>query len=316
MISSWSAPALYKLLTYRRAHASVGEKQYIMDQLIPLNPRIICNDKDEPMAFFVYVGKSDLMFTSHTDSVHLSNDKIWQEVILEGNFYKKQDNQPLGADDAAGNWLMFHMIEARVPGIYAFFRGEERGGIGSSYCASKRKDLFENVKAAIAFDRRGTNSIITHQGMGRGCSDEFAKSLATVLNMNHQLDDTGIYTDTAEFFDIVPNCTNISVGYENEHSKKETLNKSYIEHLRDRLLAADWSKLDHTPPVPELRLPRGYNGTGYSLFGPSEPLPNKEDFDVGPLEIADFLYDYSDRLPTDLRNRGLKLAQAIYKRFE
>lgn len=312
-------PALYKLLSYRRAHSSVGEKQYIRDFLMPLQPRIIATAAEEVMAFFVYVGESNIMFTSHTDTVHMSSEKVFQDVVLDGNLYCKQDNQPLGADDAAGNWLMFNMIHAQVPGIYAFFRGEERGGIGSSYCAEHRRDLFEGVKCAIALDRRGTSSIITHQGAGRGCSDEFGKSLARILKMGHVLDDTGIYTDTAEFFHLVPNCTNISVGYQNEHTKKETLNKQYIEALRDSLISADWSQLDFTAPKPDPIVPglTKYADTDYRLFEANQrSLFEKPDLDVGPLEIADFLYDYSDRLPQDLRDRSLKLAQKIYKRFE
>ena len=178
-------PALYKLLTYRRSHNSAGEKQYIKDFLMPLQPRIITSAMEEIMAFFIYVGESNIMFTSHTDTVHMSSQQIHQDVVLNGNLYCKQDNQPLGADDAAGNWLMFNMIAAQVPGVYAFFRGEERGGIGSSYCAEHRRDLFEGIQCAIALDRRGTTSVITHQGAGRGCSDEFGRSLAAVLNMGH-----------------------------------------------------------------------------------------------------------------------------------
>lgn len=286
---------------------------------MPLQPRIITSATEEVMAFFIYVGESDIMFTSHTDTVHMSSDKVLQDVVLDGNLYCKQDNQPLGADDAAGNWLMFNMIRAEIPGIYAFFRGEERGGIGSSYCAEHRRDLFENVQCAIALDRRDTNSIITHQGAGRGCSDEFGKSLAAILKMGHVLDDTGIYTDTAEFFHLVPNCTNISVGYQNEHTKKETLNKLYIEALRDSLISADWKQLDFTPPKPDPMVPglTKYADTDYRLFEANQrSLFEKPDLDVGPLEIADFLYDYSDRLPQDLRDRSLKLAQKIYKRFE
>jgi hypothetical protein len=312
-------PALYKLLSFRRSHNSAGEKQYIQDFIMPLQPRIITSVTEEMMAFFVYVGKSDVMFTSHTDTVHMSSQNIYQDVVLDGNLYCKQDNQPLGADDAAGNWLMFNMINAKVPGIYAFFRGEERGGIGSSYCAEHRRDLFDGVKCAIALDRRGTTSIITHQGAGRGCSDEFGRSLAAILKMGHVLDDTGIYTDTAEFFHLVPNCTNISVGYQNEHTKKETLNKMYIEALRDSLIAADWTQLDFTPPKPDPVVPAltKYADTDYRLFEANQrSLFEKPDLDVGPLQIADFLYDYSDRLPQDLRDRALKLAQKIYKRFE
>jgi hypothetical protein len=132
--------------------------------------------------------------------------------------------------------------------------------------------------------------------------------------MGHKLDDTGIYTDTAEFFSLIPNCTNISVGYENEHTKKETLNKPYIEALRDSLVSADWSKLDLTPPKPEPSPLAAFN-SGRSLFTTQAELdiPN---LDVDPLQIADFLFDYADRLPADLRDKALKLSQRIYKRFE
>ena len=263
------------------------------------------------------------MFTSHVDTVHMNSHEIFQEVHADEGVFFKKDYQPLGADDAAGNWLMFHMINARIPGVYAFFRGEERGGIGSTFCADHRKDLFKDIKCAIAFDRRGTSSIITHQGAGRGCSDEFAQSLSDILEMGHVLDPTGIYTDTAEFFDLVPNCTNISVGYLNEHSKKETLNKGYINKLKDHLIAADWSKLDHTKPVPEPKTGRLFGTSnydalsGYSGYDMSDRMPIQDsNIDITPLEIGDFLMDYSDRLPRDLRDKALKLAKQIYKRFE
>jgi hypothetical protein len=309
-------PALYKLLSYRRSHNSIGEKQYVLEQIQPLKPRIIATPDNEVMAFFVYVGKSDIMFTSHVDTVHMNVAHVHQDVVLNGNLYCKEDNQPLGADDAAGNWLMFHMIAKRIPGVYAFFRGEERGGIGSSFCAKYRKDLFEGIKCAIAFDRRGTQSIITHQGRGRGCSDEFGMSLASILKMGHKLDPTGIYTDTAEFFEIVPNCTNISVGYENEHTKKETLNKSYIEALRDSLLSANWKDLDFTPPRPDpvtFTGSQGYMDFGYPdhLFEPSEPSKA-----IGPTDIADYIFDHFEVLPRDLQDQAIAFAKRIYKRFE
>ena len=316
-MKSTDVPALYDLLATRRAHNSPGEKQYIRDYIMPLQPQIIATaDHNEVMAFFVYVGESDIMFTSHVDTVHMNTPELYQDILLLKGLYCKNDNQPLGADDAAGNWLMFNMIHNKVPGIYAFFRGEERGGIGSSYCAKHHPELFKNVKVAIAFDRRGTSSIITHQGAGRGCSDEFAKSLSRILDLGHTLDPTGIYTDTAEFFHLVPNCTNISVGYLNEHSKKETLNKDYIEALRDALLEADWSALDHTVPVPDPISPHADYTRGYSLFGPREIPLETPDLDVGMPEIADFLFDYADRLPHDLAERAYALAQRIYKRLE
>jgi hypothetical protein len=130
--------------------------------------------------------------------------------------------------------------------------------------------------------------------------------------MGHKLDPTGIYTDTAEFFEIVPNCTNISVGYENEHTKKETLNKSYIEALRDSLLAANWGQLDHTPPIPD---PIVTDSRGYMDFGvPTRLFEDSEPMDA--VDIADILFDHCEVLPRDLRDSALGLAQKIYKRFE
>lgn len=304
---------LYKLLSYRRAHNSPGEKQYVQEHIQSLKPQIIATESNEVMAFFVHIGQSNIMFTSHVDTVHMNVAHVFQDVIMNGHLYSKNDNQPLGADDAAGNWLMFNMIHRRIPGVYAFFRGEERGGIGSSYCAKNRKDLFEGIKCAIAFDRRGTQSVITHQGRGRGCSDEFGMSLADVLKMGHKLDPTGIYTDTAEFFEIVPNCTNISVGYENEHTKKETLNKTYIEALCDSLLAANWGKLDHTPPIPDPIVTPDI--CGYMDFGvPTRLFEDSADLDA--VDLADLLFDHCEVLPRDLRDSALELSQKIYKRFE
>jgi hypothetical protein len=134
-------PSLHTLMSYRRAHNSPGEKQYVLDHIMPLRPEIIATPANEAMAFFVRIGTSDVMFTSHTDSVHMNTSVIFQDVHFENHNYCKKDNQPLGADDAAGNWIMMHMIHHRVPGVYAFFRGEERGGIGSSYCAESSAPL-------------------------------------------------------------------------------------------------------------------------------------------------------------------------------
>lgn len=308
-------PTLDRLLTYRRPHNSEGEKQYIIDFIMPLKPHII-TDKDEPMAFIVYVGNSDIMFTSHTDTVHNRQmPDVFQKVQFKNGIWSKNDKQPLGADDAAGNWLMFNMIAAQVPGIYAFFRGEERGGIGSTYCAKNRYELFDGVKAAIAFDRRGTGSIITHQAMGRGCSDEFANSLAAIIGMGHKCDNTGIYTDTAEFFDLIPNCTNVSVGYEYEHTPGETLNKGYIEALKNALIKADWSKLDHTPPKSDPIVASKY---GPLFDSPFSNIDTKDatSFTMKPTDIADILFDYGKCLNHELHMEALALAQKIYKRYE
>ena len=111
---------------------------------------------------------------------------------------------------------------------------------------------------AIAFDRRGIDSVITHQGWGRCCSDAFGSALAEELMKNNDAlmmlnDDTGVYTDTAEFTDIIPECTNISVGYAREHTQEESLDLIYYQNLAAAVLTVDWDGLpvERDPSVVE-----------------------------------------------------------------
>jgi hypothetical protein len=66
-------------------------------------------------------------------------------------------------------------------------------------------------------------------------------------------DNTGVYTDTAEFIEVIPECTNISVGYYSEHSDKEKLDIIHFQALADRVALIDWDSLptDRDPTVVE-----------------------------------------------------------------
>jgi len=59
-------------------------------------------------------------------------------------------------------------------------------------------------------------------------------------------DSTGVYTDTAEFVDYIPECTNISVGYYNEHSDKEYLDIIHFNMLANTVINVDWDSLPTT----------------------------------------------------------------------
>jgi len=142
------------------------------------------------------------------------------------------------------------MIENKVPGLYYFFLAEEVGRLGSKgiYDYFINNDTTCNIKKIVSFDRRGTNSIITHQLFDRCCSDEFADELALQLNMmgerlNFIKDDGGSATDSATFMDIVPECTNISVGYYNEHTTKEYIDIDHLCRLCKAVVKVDWESL-------------------------------------------------------------------------
>ena len=61
--------------------------------------------------------------------------------------------------------------------------------------------------------------------------------------MNFSLDPTGIYTDSASFIDDISECTNISVGYENEHTGKELQNMTFLAKLCEASTKVDWDSL-------------------------------------------------------------------------
>jgi hypothetical protein len=185
------------------------------------------------------------LFIAHVDTVHRKSGK---NRIKKTRTHWHADGDVLGADDGAGCAMLMHLLHAGIAGYYVFSVGEEKGGIGATWLAKNNPDLLREFDRAIAFDRRGIDSVITHQGYGRCCSDEFGKALCDSLgsydeNLMHLNDDTGIYTDTAEFVNLIPECTNISIGYSNEHTVNESLNMLYFTMLAAAAARVDWDSL-------------------------------------------------------------------------
>jgi len=230
--------------TYIRPHLSKGEKQFITRFVDDL-PNV---ETDGFGNRIVKIGDTpNVLFSCHTDTVHSPKlGHTRQAVSLQDcvlSLVKDQNGYVLGADDGAGVWLSREMIKAKVPGLYIFHRGEEHGGLGSSYIAHSEPETLDGIDFAIAFDRKGTRDIITHQG-GRTASDTFAQSLADAIPLDgFRPDDTGLFTDTANYSGIVSECTNISVGYEGAHTKNETLDVTHLVMLRDALVETDWKSL-------------------------------------------------------------------------
>jgi di/tripeptidase len=190
-----------------------------------------------------------IMFNSHLDNYakEQTSTNVYTKYI-ENEEYVFSDNGILGADDKAGVSLMLYMISKEIDGLYYFFTGEEVGTIGSSSLASKFEDIpyLKNITKCISFDRRGESSIVTHQSGKRCCSDVFAHSLMEELSdndMEYQLDTTGVYSDSASFIGNIREVTNISVGYYDEHTSKESQNLTFLEKLSKALVSIEWDNL-------------------------------------------------------------------------
>ncbi len=208
---------------------------------------------------------SRTLFSSHTDTVHRTGGPQNVMIDLEESKLITDSGQCLGSDDGTGIWLMWELIKAGVPGLYIFHRAEEVGGQGSAYIANYHPELLEKYDRAIAFDRKDDWSIITHQGGSRCCSDAFGRDLAQKLNMGHRLDTGGSFTDTANYDGIIPECTNLSVGYHNAHSGRENQEIPYLLDFRDALIEIDWENLvtERDPTIPDYSYggSMGYSGT-------------------------------------------------------
>ncbi len=203
--------------------------------------------------YYIQIGTSRTLFTCHLDTADYTQKTVKHE--FEEDHVITDGNSILGADDKAGMVVMLYMIEKKVPGCYFFFLAEEVGCQGSKKLAQyffKQKTSnkwsqypFDRV---ISFDRRGTKSIITHQMYSRCCSNEFAEALAKELNdaeptFKYQPDDTGVVTDSAQFMELISECTNISVGYYDEHTYDESQDIKHLRNLCKAAVKVNWESL-------------------------------------------------------------------------
>ena len=238
---------LVQMLAYMRPAGSKTEKAFIKRFIAPLGAK-----PDNYGNYWLSIGQSNVLWSSHTDTVHKQGGG--QTVRIEGSMASAVNSDCLGADCTTGVWIMRQMILAGVPGTYVFHRSEERGGIGSAAVASHASHMLDGIKFAIAFDRKGVDSVITHQMYGRCCSEAFVASIARQLPGAYKSDDGGTFTDTANYADIIPECTNISVGYYNQHTEAESQDLAHAFLLAEAMMQFDETQLvaERDPNAPEV----------------------------------------------------------------
>jgi hypothetical protein len=194
-------------------------------------------------------------FTSHIDNVNRSQELVntKQHIRIEdGKAIVKEDSPYtcLGADDASGIYIMLTMMTNKVKGLYCFFLDEEIGCVGSKYAAENSLHKFEGITKMVSFDRMGYNSVITHQAHGRCCSDEFARGLCSMINtelcgayQTFRPDSNGIFTDSNSFIGIIHECTNVSVGYNHQHTKREYQDINFLQYIAEVYSSIPWEDL-------------------------------------------------------------------------
>lgn len=194
-----------------------------------------------------------VQFCSHLDTACSRIQRV--NIQRTGDIIHTDGTTVLSADCKIGVAIMLKMIEHGVPGWYVFHVGEEKGCVGAEWLAKNRHKWPLDPKISVEFDRHSYGSIITQQCMSRCCSEEFSKALASQLSVPGYKpfgsDDGGLYTDNYEYMGLIPEVTNISVGYSGHHTHKEKQDIKYANLLLKSLLKVDWKSL------PIIRDPNG-----------------------------------------------------------
>jgi hypothetical protein len=171
--------------------------------------------------------------SAHTDTVHLFSPQTIQK-----HKSRLSAKEGLGGDDRNGCWLIRQMMLKRPADfIFALFDLEERGCVGSQ--ALDVMPLLDIVSVFIGLDRKGKNELALY-------GYENMDMLAVLEEIEGYHITFGTVTDVAILSEKTGICCfNLSVGYYQQHSKKEF---TRLQHLRlaERFLhslpSAFWGK--------------------------------------------------------------------------
>jgi len=240
---------LADMLTYARPHGSRQERLFIAKYIKPLGAR-----RDGYGNLILRIGEPRVLWSAHTDTVHIKGKRQQVDISKDGRIAStKENNGALGGDDTAGVYILCKLASAGVPGLYIWHRDEEAGANGSEWIAKNTPELLDGIDYAIAFDRYGYDSIVTHQTF-RTASDTFADALAAALpSLSMAADPTGIFTDTLSYAKLIPECTNISVGYECAHTHRESQDLQFPDAIIRAFANVDFDTIPVTrdPSVTE-----------------------------------------------------------------
>lgn len=225
-------------------------------------------------------GNESVCFMSHLDNACSEFRKV--SLAINNGIVSKKDKKKgvLGADDKAGAAIMIHMIRNGVPGNYVFFMGEEVGCLGSNQFLKDNQRYIGEDKIypwtqAVSLDRYGCTEVIYDQRGGLSASFQYASAVADALGLRPST--RGVWTDSAVFTEVIPECINIAVGYKGHHTPNESQDLHFLNHIYSKIVEIDWDKLPihRDPNAPKYRS----WGTYPRLTQPTKSKPKTYDVD-------------------------------------
>lgn len=213
---------------------------------------------------FIYAeGTVPVMLVGHYDTV----PKPPKYVVNRNGILSAKKG--LGADDRAGIYAILTLMVKHHCHIL-FTGGEETGGIGAkAFVKSGIKPAELNY--IIEMDRRGENDAVYYQGDNEEF-EEFITSFGWET-------DWGTYTDICELAPALGvSAVNLSIGYQNEHTHKETLDTAVMSKNIARIPAMLDGKFYEWKEKPDHYYYSGY-GKSFDWYGYEEIAIKYEDKD-------------------------------------
>lgn len=175
--------------------------------------------------YIIAKGEIPVGIVAHTDTVHT---KCIQELFYDRDKNVLWSPEGLGADDRAGVYSIVEIIRRGYKPTIILTTEEEKGGVGASILISEHGKSPSDLNFLIELDRRGEEDCVFYS-----CDN---------ADFEEYIEDFGFKTNWGSFSDIsiiAPvwkiAAVNLSIGYEDEHSKGERLYVNWMFNTIDKV---------------------------------------------------------------------------------
>jgi len=255
--------------------------------------------RSKDYVFIPSIDPNPMMIVAHVDTVR-SKPLLPSGLAYQNGVFSTCDGDALGADDRAGVYAVLRLREmclaegVQMPHIL-LTDGEESGGIGVRACIKDGvlAPWMDDVTLMLEFDRAGADEAVTYSGDLPPKTKEYLKSWG--WRLGH-----GSYTDIATLItEYETPGVNLSVGYYNQHTDKETL---VVRHLEGTIETA-FRMLKSPFTIKEKQKEKVFTSYGYGKSGyghlsswdsPARDLPVSANYGGKIDMVLDSLYHCPD----------------------
>lgn len=191
-------------------------KKYVQKKLVNLGYEYVVEGDG-----FVYAqGEIPVLLVAHMDTVHTNIPKV---IHTENGIVSSP--QGIGGDDRCGIYSILEIIKERKCHVL-FCEDEESGCVGTrKFVVTKLcEEIAEEINYMVEIDRRGSNDLVYYDNDNKEFHDfcanatGYKKSWGTCSDISYLME----YMNRSG--------VNISSGYYNEHTFKETINLAEMEN--------------------------------------------------------------------------------------